>query len=77
MNHTPPLPSKCCVDRHFFRLTRNVEVQDVKNQKLDVMPGFRVTWYYSGMKVEQVAKYANEDITKAFVREGSINVILD
>ena len=66
-NHTPPLPSPS-TDRYFYRLMRNVNVQEVKNQKLDVMPGFKVRWYYSGMEVESVAKYANEDITKAFVR---------
>ena len=76
-NHTPPLPSACCTDRHFFRLIRNVKIEDIKNQKLEVMPGFRIKWYYSGMKVEPVAKYANEDITKAFVREGSNDVISD
>ena len=66
-NYTPPLPSTS-TDRYFYHLIRNVNVQEVKNQKLDLMPGFRVKWYYSGMEIKSVAKYANEDITKAFVR---------
>lgn len=73
-NYTPPLPSPSA-DRYFYRLQRNVEAEDIERQELDTMPGFRFKWHYSGMEVEAVAKYSNNEITKAFVRY--CNIILD
>ena len=55
---------------HFKRRVRNFE--DIKKQKLDRMPGFRFTWYYSGGEIEQVGKYLTDSSTRLFVRKLSI-----
>ena len=51
-----------------MRLARRVTPQEVRKQKLDMMPGFKLTWHYSGMEVEPEAKYSNQSDTLAFVR---------
>ena len=51
------------------RLARRVTPQEVRKQKLNLMPGFRLTWHYSGMEVEPEAKYSNQSDTLAFVRD--------
>ena len=58
---------------HFYKidLERKVSLDDVMSQRLDQMPGFRFSWYYSGMegKVKPEAKkYKNKEETRAFVR---------
>ena len=62
------------------KLDRQVLPADVKKQKLDLMPGFRLTWRYSGMEVEPDTKYYNNNTdnprTIAFVRNYSNNVLL-
>ena len=74
-NYTPPLPSPA-TDRYYYRLVRNVKVEDIESQELDTMPGFKITWYYSGVEVDPMAKYSNAEITKAFVRKGYIIIII-
>ena len=65
-NYSPPRKSA-----YSFTLSRKVLPADVGKQKLDMMPGFRVRWHYSGMEVEPWAKYYNEARTMAFVRHYS------
>ena len=57
---------------HFYtiQLVRVVLPADIKQQKLQTMPGFKVTWHYSGMKVESEATYYKYAHTKAFIRNG-------
>ena len=65
-NYSSPLDSY-----YYIQLDREVLPADIKKQKLTQMPGFRVSWHYSGnfgMRVEPWAKYLNDDTTKAFVR---------
>ena len=38
---------------------RKVIGKDIQRQNLDLMPGFKLTWYYSGGRVEPEAKYTN------------------
>ena len=52
----------------FMRLKRHIIDSDVKKQRLDTMPGFKFTWYYSGVEVEPEASYLDTSNTKAFVR---------
>ena len=52
-------------------LMRNVIAADIMKQKLNWMPGFRLTWYYSGLEVDAEALYYHQN--KAFIRNGSIN----
>ena len=61
-NFTPP-------ERfNYMRLLRDVSSEDVEKQKLDKMPGFRFTWWYTGLEVAPDNKFKNEKITKQFVR---------
>ena len=64
-NFTPPSSY-----HYSMRLKRNVSLEEVRSQSLDQMPGFRVSWYYSGMEeeVQQVAKYKEYATIRAFVR---------
>ena len=61
-NFTPPVEYK------YMRLERDVSSEDVETQKLDVMPGFRFSWWYSGAEVKPDNTYKDEEITKQFVR---------
>ena len=56
--------------RHIMtRHERSVSMEDVKKQKLDLMPGFRLNWYYIGLDRDlELAKYTNDAGTKSFVR---------
>ena len=49
-----------CFDSRNVALLRKVSSDDVRKMKLNVMPGFRVKWYYSSKdqtKIEAEAKY--------------------
>ena len=69
-HHHYSLSNGGCSDNCYIQFTRNVIPGDVRKQKLRLMPGFRFTWYYSGMEVESEARFYND--TTAFVRNGSI-----
>ena len=60
-NYTPLANT---IPSYYIEIRRKVFPRDVTQQKLQMMPGFRLTWHYSGMKVESEARYVN----KAFVR---------
>ena len=53
---------------YTIELNRRVLLADIRKQKLNLMPGFRYTWHYSGMEVEPEAKYYNYAKTRPFVR---------
>ena len=55
---------------YYIRLSRKVTMEDVRSQTLDQMPGFRFSWYYTGMEEElqPEAKYEDTEETRAFVR---------
>ena len=76
-NITPPLENES-QQKHYISFIRSVIQNDVENQKLDTMPGFKLTWSYSGLVKEPmtVALYANDSITKAFVRNVSTGISL-
>ena len=60
-NFTPP--GRDTIPMSLFR---DVSPEDVETQKLDVMPGFRLTWWYTGVKVTPINKYNEQN--KYFVR---------
>ena len=64
-NFTPPADE---YGYKYMRLSRDVSSEDVETQRLDVMPGFRVSWWYSGAEVTPWNKYKDKEITKQFVR---------
>ena len=55
---------------HFMFLARGVNLSpdDVKNLNQDMMPGFNLTWYYSGMNVAPDDPHYETDLNKLFVR---------
>ena len=59
---------------YYISLSRDVLQADVKKQKLDLMPGFRISWHYCGIEVEPDAKYYNDARTMTFVRHYSNNI---
>ena len=54
-------------DGYIVGYHRQVSQDDIKSMNLEMMPGFRLTWYYN-KQVEPEAKYSNDDTTKEFVR---------
>ena len=50
-------------------LERSVSSEDVEQQKLDVMPGFRLQWWYTGAaELKPDSLYQDAKLTKYFVR---------
>ena len=68
-NYTPPLNGVYVPPFRISLHRQGLSTDVVRKQKLTQMPGFRVTWHYSGIKAKPLAKYDNKD----FVRNGSIN----
>ena len=65
-NFTPP-----GYEGREIRLTRDVTSDEIETQKLDVMPGFRISWWYSGVKIIPQKHRQTErarEMTKQFVR---------
>ena len=54
--------------------TSKVSREDVMKQTLNLMPGFRFTWYYSGMDEKPNPKYSDYGITPSFVRNCFIHL---
>ena len=52
----------------IFYTDRSLSMKDVSKQSLTLMPGFKMSWYYSGMKVEPYPYYVGYHDTKTFVR---------
>ena len=68
-NFTPAFKSSSYKDRRSIRLSRKVTKDEVKKQMLQTNPGFRFTWYYSGMNVDPWPKFGGEKNTMRFVRK--------
>ena len=67
-NFTPSQDKLNIFKNYYSYLSRDVSYADVETQNLDLMPGLRFTWWYTGSEVTPVNKYKDEDITKLFVR---------
>ena len=63
-NFTPP------GYKQSIKISRDVSSEDVEShsQKLDVMPGFKFSWWYSGMEVTPDKRYEDYETTKQLVR---------
>ena len=61
-NFTPPRYQR------KLRLSREVSNEDVDQMKMEMMPGFRFSWWYTGAGVTPDPKYKDKQITKHFVR---------
>ena len=61
-NFTPPGSVQ-----HLEHL-RDVSTKDIDAQILDIMPGFKLSWWYTGANVTPDNKYKNDVITQQFIR---------
>ena len=62
-NFTPPKEAR------QVKLNRDVKVsEEIEKQKLDVMPGFILSWWYTGAEVTPERNYKDKKETKNFVR---------
>ena len=62
-NFTPPGTYAKYVNQY-----RDVSAEEVESQTLDVIPGFRVSWWYTGEEVTPDPQYKDDDMTKHLVR---------
>ena len=69
-NYTPPGTGFGDYMR-TISLERRVPHEEMNNMLLDLMPGFKLSWFYSGLDRAADAKYSNEFRTKSFARNGS------
>ena len=67
-NYTPPEGMKSL---KYWRDA--VTPNDVRKKKLEMVHGFNVTWYYTGVEVEPVAEYSNYLTSLTFARNRSIS----
>ena len=56
-NYTPPGYGSKWTHERSFTLSREIFAEDLKIQKLHIMPGFKITWQYIGIEVEPQSKY--------------------
>ena len=71
LNFTPPLSGPQGYynsDYRQIRAWRRVSSGEVEKQKLDLMPGFRFTWWHSGEEVTADPRFRDEEITKQLIR---------
>ena len=61
-NFTPPGEYK------HVSLSRDVTFEEIETQRLDLMPGFKFSWWYTGIEVTADNRYAYKEGTKQFVR---------
>ena len=49
-------------------LSRDVSSEDVEAQRLDLMPGFKFSWWYTGAEITPYNKFKDNEMNKQFVR---------
>ena len=62
-NYTPPVTVDFWgkeLENPWITLERTVAMHDVRKQNLKLMPGFQISWYYTGIEVEPPAEYRND-----------------
>ena len=62
LNFTPPFSQY-----KFLKLSRYFFETDIISAKINIMPGFKFKWYYTG-NVQPQAKYMKDEKTKQFIR---------
>ena len=66
-NFTPPAKEEYTKYRYFSYFQR-LSPREVETMNLDVMPGFRFSWWYTGAELIPDREFKDEPITKLFVR---------
>ena len=70
-NFTPPAPLPAPHDVRSMRLFRNIPEYDIMISEMNRMPGFRLSWFYTGTGVGDIDKYKrfyDYDYNKGFRR---------
>ena len=65
-NFTPPRN-----EWRYIQSARDVTFEEVENIKMDMMPGFKFRWWYTGVEITPETKYKDDEINKQFVRFNS------
>ena len=55
-------------DSNLMTLTRNVSEEDLANLRMDVMPGFSLSWWYTGAPFTPVPLFRTHITTRLFVK---------
>ena len=55
-------------DKYLFIIERNIKDEDLGKMYLHSMPGFQLSWYFSGVEVKPEELYDPLDRTKQFIR---------
>ena len=66
-NFTPP-GSNAWEYQSDMTLVRVMSSEQVEKQRLDLMPGFRFSWWYTGAEVKPCNEYKDDDMNRHFVR---------
>ena len=63
-NFTPPKYYR------LIKIDRDVSFDDLETMRLDMMPGYRFSWWYTstGVEVTPEHEYADDSLTKHLVR---------
>ena len=64
---SPPTPN----GYRYISLNREIDSEDLKTVKMDMMPGFKLSWWYTGAELKPERKYLNTALnqTKLFIRQ--------
>ena len=62
------IQNSCGRNFKLIQVNRFLSEEFLKNLELDLMPGSKVSWYYSGEKVKQVYAFENNALTINFKR---------
>ena len=66
-NFTPPL-TKYGTDKRSMSQRRYSNRREIASVKMEMMPGFRFSWWYTGENLEPQPKYLNTTLTKHFIK---------
>ena len=66
-NFTPPI-SKYGTDNRGIDKRRYSKASEIVPLKMEMMPGFRFSWWYTGENLEPEPKFLDGSITKLFIR---------
>ena len=68
-NYTPPiLTSKYGTDNRHIEQKRKSKGREIAALKMEMMPGFRFSWWYTGENLAPQSKYIDRPMTKRFIR---------
>ena len=68
-NYTPPISnSKYGTDNRYIDQRTSSNAREIASLNMDMMPGFRLSWWYTGENLEPEPKYLDRNMTKHFIR---------